>query len=163
MSFDDGGSEIFTARQDGMVRVEGSYDGDPAYIYDLAQGSYLLASIDVYDGVPDAATRMTYSYPMPPAEMPVIEAESRWSLDAVTASFDGVIPESQSYATGAERIETIGGCEYRAIDMIVAYDDAGESTDGLVYLPDLGFAFLGWFEDSERRSTYTPVQIEALP
>ena len=43
--------------------------------------------------------------------------------------------------------------------MIIAYGDAEESTDGLVYISDLGFGFLSWFEDSDGRETYIPVGI----
>ncbi len=145
-----------------MIRVDGSYDDDPTYRYELGQGSYLLSSIDIVDGAPDLGTRVTYSYPMPAAEMPAIAPAQRWQLDVVSASTDGVFPEGQSYATSEERSVSIGGCEYRAIDMIIAYDDDSQSTDGLVFLPDLGFGFLAWFEDSDGRSTYTPVEIGAV-
>ncbi|WP_368186571.1 hypothetical protein [Aestuariibius sp. HNIBRBA575] len=162
LNFTDGTQEVYTSMKEGLVRAVGGNPGDDQYQLDLAYGVYLLVSQDIIDGQPDFGSRLTTAFPMSIAQMPIPQAGARWQADVTLTDADGTSPETQTFAMGGPRTQIIGDCSYEAIDIMVHYDGAEQLVDGLVLLPELGFAYLSWFEDNDgARSDYPVASISA--
>ena len=159
---DDGASETYRAVRDDLVRMEQSFDGELTAIMDLAHGTYVLTYMDVYDGRPDAGSRITTAYPGGMATLSAPEAGARWSLDTIVMDSAGPYAETVTVAWSTPRDATIGSCTYSAIDGIIAYDGEDETyVEGITYLIDVGVGYVNFYEDSAGRTDYVAIAIEA--
>ena len=71
-----------------------------------------------------------------------------------------VITEAQSQVYGAEDLLQIGECRYRSLEAVIAYDTPDGYIEGLLWLPELGFAILDWTQTgAEDRIDIVPLAI----
>lgn len=160
VSFQDGNVEIYRALKNGMVRATGGPTGTEDYQMDLAYGFYLLNSQNVENGRPDADSLQTTNFPMSIEGIPNPTPSMRWQVDVTLTDPGGTTNETQTFATGSSRMQQFGNCSYQVLDAIIHYDGENQVVDGLVYLPELGFGYLAWYQDEfGERTEYPVVQI----
>lgn len=152
--------EVFRAFGDGVVSslYHGADTGEPLRVL-LGQGVYLLETADLKGGTPDPATRYTYSYPMPPAEMPLPTPGGRFAVSAAVMGDGDLRREDQAYTFGPEIQATFGTCSYRAMEITITYDGDDSTRDTLLYLPDLGISYLSGSVYPDGRDSYTYLAI----
>jgi hypothetical protein len=138
----DNTSEVYRAGGDGIVRLAGFEGGVAAFNIELGQGVHILKYETILDGTVEAGSMRTYDYGMPAADLPVPSAGGRWQGGAQVVWDDGARDETQSHAYGGETMIDIGGCPYRALDVLIAYNTEDAYIETLTYLPELGFAYL---------------------
>ena len=148
--YSDGSQETYVAVRDDLVRMEYAYDGTVEAVMDLALGVFVLSHMEVRNGTPDPSSRLTTSFPGGMGTLPAPAAGDRWARTSVVLDSSGPFEEEVTVAWGVPREVTVGSCTY------------GEPYyEGITYLPDLGFGFVGWYEDASGRSTYAVTEILA--
>lgn len=159
--FDDGALETYTALRDDLVRIEQGYDGEASAVMDLALGVYLLSYMDVVNGSPDTGSRYTISYPGGIGGLQVPAPGQRWTAETVLMDSTGPYTETMTVAWSQPFEQIIGACSYEAIEALIAYQGDDFYTEGLVFLPDLGVAYVSAYEDTSGRSEYAAVEVFA--
>lgn len=156
----DGSTDTY--RRDSEHLVESQYRFEPGTGARslLAKGIYMILAQDVEAGRIVPGARSTYTYPLPPDQMPLPEPGGSWTADVVTLDSEGLSSETHVITFGALTQITFGACSYRMIPIEVRYgEDDGEL---LHYLPDLGFALLGAYGVGANRESYTYNKIEKV-
>lgn len=164
-TLDDGTYEDFLVLDNGLVEMVGHYDDDYTTRYFLAHGTYVVQAIDVEGGKPIPDTRWTYSYPINPTELPVPEADARWSGKVAGLDSGGAFQETHSHRWGVATTVSYGSCRYDMILGTLVYKGDGyEFSEEVQYLPELGIGLLtGFFEEAEDvDDIYTYVTIEKI-
>lgn len=158
---DDGTLETATRLTPDVVRMTGRFPDDTGegYYVDIAQGIYTLVYQSIFENSPDPATRASYSYPEPPAQMPAPAPDSTVTLDSVGLDSGNFFSETQTLSFGAVYTLDIGGCSYDAIDVDAVYQDQPDEVETFTLLPDLSLSFLVAYADPMGRQDYRPVRI----
>lgn len=160
IDFDDGASETYQSVRPNVVRLNRAFEGVEESRMDLGHGVFVLTYAEVYDGKLDLRSRMTTSYPGGLLAIPMPEAGTRFEADTVSLDSSGPFEETVSVAWGQATTIDVGGCNYAAIEGIIAYQGEETLFEGVVYLPDLGFGYLAYYEDSAGRDNYVPTAIK---
>ena len=158
-----GASEGFYPHAPGVIRSE-YRDGDGQGTQTLlGQGIYWLQNVAVENYESVASTRITYSYPLDPQDMPVPTPAGAWNTPVVSTETNGKITqETQSAVFGEMTRLTIGACGY---DMIPVTLEFGPDPyqEVIHYLPDLGLGLLALSKyDTEEPATFVYVAIEKV-
>ncbi|WP_341366945.1 hypothetical protein [Yoonia sp. BS5-3] len=162
---DDGGYEDYQSLRDGVVEINVVYDDGYTGRMLLAQGTYILDAVDTENGKPVADTRLTYAYPVNAQDMPIPQADARWSGRINLRDLDGVFQESQSHRWGPVTRATFGACSYDTIVGKIDYKGDGYSfQEEIQYLPELGIGLLTGYTDAAEGidDVYTYISIEKL-
>lgn len=132
----DGSNETFRLRPDGTV--QGFYtEPDYGSRTILAKGIYLLETLDYSGGLPDLGSRIVYSYP--PGPFPDPMAGGNWNVEATLIATDVTTTEAQRYSFYPPDETRIGQCRYQSVEIDIV---TPEWREVLIYLPELGFAYL---------------------
>ena len=142
LTFAEGYQEVHRSDGNGLWHIDVYEESERIYEIEVAHGTHMLRFADVFDGAPEYATQTRYDYGMPIAEMPVPVPGGRWQVDVEVSGPDGVRPEPQRQAYGAETEVAIGGCRYRMIPVLIAYDTDDQYVEEVHFLPDLGLGYL---------------------
>lgn len=121
----------------------------------LGKGVYTLQSVDLDDGEIDLNTQINYAFSVHPSELPAPTAGLAFQetlLVNATGDFDREVHDYQFTALPAQ---TIGTCTYDAIEVKIAYQDADNWVDTLVYFPALEASYLAAndYDDADGRKT----------
>lgn len=149
LSFSDGSTEVYRAAQTGVMSLNVFEGGVLLHEMMLAQGTHLLSFVGYVDGAPDIETAIVYNYRMPIGEMPPPEPGGRWTVSPEVSNADGPRDETQWQAYGGSEPVMIGGCAYSGIPVLIAYDTEDAYTEQLVYVEELGLAYLLWSETTD--------------
>jgi len=158
-----GETEIFRRHESGLI--EGLFDVGSGEVLRnlLGKGVYLLEASVLKDGVIDPASRLTYSYPLPPDSLPLPQPGGGWSVSVTLLEGTALSTEAQDYRFGAATVQGFGACSYAMIPITVRYPGVeGGQRDVVHYLPDLGISYLAEYHDSETNDIYVYTQIEAM-
>lgn len=149
----DRGRAIAVEFQSGLVEVHRTEDGQiwsieafeagvPIYRLEVAHGTHLLSFVEIVDGKPDPASRVTYDYGRPVSQLPVPEPSGRFEVDVFVTDGGGSGREGQMQAYGAMTEVTIGECRYDMIPVLIAYATEDMYVEQINYLPELGIGYL---------------------
>jgi hypothetical protein len=160
ISYDDGATELYQRTGPNIVTAFYRAPDGVSTASLLAQGVYLVQTIDMIDGAPDAGSRATYTYPLSPGEMPMPEPGGFWQADVLYFDRSEALTVLHDMTFGAETTLTIGPCRYRMVPIEVRYEGDGEV---LHYMPDLGIAPIGAWGVGENREMMVYSGLEARP
>ena len=150
---------------DTMVEARYHFDETDGLRNLLAKGLYLAEVIDFSGDTLDPATRLTYSYPMDFAEMPLPTPGGNWNTGATVLGSDGMNVENQVYSFGQFTTLTIGACSYQMMPIEIRYpvqEEDTEAVDTLHWLPDLGLSYLAGSQQGQEVDRYDYVGISAV-
>lgn len=158
----DGEFEAFRRLDNGLVQGFFGLDSHIGSRTLLARGIYLLEVVDVENGVADATTRTTYSYPNAPADMPEPTPGGTWTVTAATLANGQIGSERQIYEFGEKTEISFEDCRYDMMPITIFYPDENDPArrDVLYYLPALGISYLAEFHDRETAALYDYISIE---
>ena len=128
----------------------------------LARGLYLVEVVAIENGKADPATRSTYSFPLPPSEMPLPVPDGGWSVTVATFADGRIGSEKQIYSFGQLTRQTYQACSYDMMPITIRYPDENDPQrrDVLHYLPELGISYLAEFHDRDASDIYDYISIE---
>lgn len=159
----DGEVETFTRTSEHIVTSAYRFEEGEGSDSMLAQGTYVVQLVDIYDGKPDPDTRQRYSYPLAAGDMPPPTPGGVWSTKAAALDADGLRAEHHEFTFGAQTSFTIGACTYAMIPITAIYKGEENFTEELFHLPDLGFALLrSYQEGDDQAEVYQFTGIEAV-
>jgi len=160
-----GETEVFRRLDSGIIESHFAYDGENSLRLLLAKGIYLLEVVEFNNEAAVSGSRVTYGFPLAPAEMPEPTAGGGWTVTVARLERGSLDSETQSYSFGNPTTQTYGACTYSMLPIEISYplDTDSKRLDVLHYLPDLGLSYLAGFSDSESTVTNTYTAIEALP
>lgn len=139
-------------------------DGSGGWREMLAQGLYVIETVDILDGAPDLDTRHTYSFGgADPADLVRPEPGQSLSYDVDVRGPDLQEKEVQVYTGGGKSVMRFGACTYDAIEIELRYESKPEQSDNILYyLPRLGIAYwIASIHADGTREDYTPLSITA--
>ena len=156
----DGATDTYTRESAHLVESQYRFEPGEGARSLLAQGIYMVLAQDVEAGTIVPGTRSTYTYPLPPEQMPIPEPGGSWTADVVTLDSEGIARETHVMTFGALSRITFGPCSYGMIPIEIRYGE--EDGELLHYLPELGFALLGAYGVGSNRETYVYSKIEKV-
>ena len=141
-----------------IVTVEEIFDNTDVSHSLLAQGIYLVQSIQEENGALAPSTRITYTYPLSPGNMPVPQPNGSWNAKIAVLSNDGLTTETHQMRFLERTSLTVGACSYDMVPIRVTYGQGEGET--LYYMPELGFAVIGVWTSNGEDDVYEFTSIE---
>lgn len=148
----DGAIETFKEIAPGRVEnMTGIGEKDGSY-YILGQGIYLRALTDMESGVLKPTTLVTYNYPLEDAQMPRPVAGGLWQVEVAVLDGGDIATEFHDIMFGLPTRYTIGACGYDMIPVNIRVQENADMwfEETLYYLPELGFAVYGAYQEQEK-------------
>jgi hypothetical protein len=160
LTFPDTNAELYEAGANGDVHVTGFENGAVIYKMELAQGLYLVVNETYVDGKSDDNARTTYAYAE--ATIPPVPGQN-WTSATTVIAGGTVSHERQVHRYGRLESQSVGGCVYDVIPVVITYQGTEPYTEGLAYVPLLGMSFLTWVQEAGAKRQEFPVNtIEAM-
>lgn len=162
LTADDGAVETYVAQTPDIVELTVTYDGGYSDKSLLGKGVYLLAVEEFYHGQKVHGSGSTYAYQDPVDAMPDPAPHAIWRTRAIV---DGADEDKITASWDAPVEMTYGDCRYTVIPGEITYSGANyRQTEGLHYLPELGFAYLAFsqYEHSGQMNEYQIITISAV-
>ena len=160
----DGYAYVFRRQSDDVVVQQGTGPDGYQFRNLLGQGSHVLQLADWENGAIVTDSIINYSYPMPPAEMPVPAPGLTWQVQTTINSYGEFYTEAQSQVWGQPGSLIIGSCSYEVIPGQITYKSELDTIrEQISFLPDLGIGLLVAYSDgSGYDDQFTFISIEAV-